>query len=113
MSDLRERIEDRLRERLAAIYADSQSQVDEAQFQKQVDPLFEHLDQLIYIVARTRDYSTEPYRNLVREIICTNCHMTPSGYCPHENEVGCTLDAHFQTILGIIEKELEADPGLP
>jgi len=112
MSELRERIEARLRERLAALCEGGAGEA-KGDLAQQADPLFRHLDELIRVVEQIKDYSIEPYREMVKKVVCSDCYMDPEGSCPYRSSVGCALDAYFPIIVAIIEKELEADPGLP
>ncbi len=113
MSALREQIESRLREEISVLYwrdhppADGAGPPDELPF-----PLKSRLDAVIDIIAGAKDFSLEPYQEKVREIVCSTCRQDGSGACSLREEGECSLEAYFPKIVAIIEKELEADPGI-
>lgn len=108
MSMLRDRIERKLHERFEQIRAETPDKLPDNLF----NPVFEHLDPLIDVVAGLRDYSTEPYMEKVRATVCTECLAQPDGKCVRRAADACGLDRYFPTIVAVIEQELRHDPGL-
>jgi len=108
MSTLTQRVENRLRDRIRQMEQRADQPLPAGLF----DPLFEHLDALIAIVASTQNFSTEPYLGKVREVVCVQCAQNPDGHCVRRDTQTCGLDAYFPTIVATIEKELRNDPGL-
>jgi len=108
MSTLRQRVEARLRDRIRQI----EQQADPPLPADMFDPLFDHLDEVIEVVSGVQDFSTEPYLDKVREVVCADCLQAPDGHCERRDAGTCGLDAYFPTIVATIEKELQADPGL-
>jgi hypothetical protein len=123
MSTLRERIESRLRERIQAAEQSSfmsepgsaspgGTGFTEAGSDKlDLGPLFAHLDELIQVVESIRDFSVEPYRERVREIVCSTCRQDGSGQCATRAAARCGMDKHFDTIVAVIEQELKNEGG--
>ena len=105
MSTLRDRIESRLRERVSGIHAETGNRLSPDAF----NTLFARLDEVIEIVANTRDFSTEPYYQKLREVICANCRQDDEGKCTRRDNHDCGLDAYFPTIVAVIEREFKAD----
>ena len=75
-------------------------------------PLLDRLDELIRIVSITRDYSLEPYKENVREIICSACRQDSKRKCTLRDRYECALEEYFQKIVAILEKEFKADPAV-
>ncbi|NLX20041.1 MAG: hypothetical protein GXY55_00015 [Phycisphaerae bacterium] len=109
MSELNKQIEARLRTRFAQLRAEAGTKLPDNFFQ----PVFDHLDELVDVVASLQDYSTEPYMDKVRQVICTQCLASPDGRCVRRDAHACGLDVYFPIIVGVIEQALRADPGLP
>ena len=108
MTALSQRIEAQLRKRFSKINADAAGQLPAGMF----DPVFTYLDELIEIVASIRDYSSEPYLDKVRQLICgPQCTQDDSGRCPRRDAQTCALDSYFPIIVGIIEQEFKSDSG--
>jgi hypothetical protein len=107
MSSLRERIESRLRERIQAAEQAAPTGAGELD----LGPLFARLDELIEVVASIHDFSVEPYRERVREIVCATCRQDGTGQCATRAASLCGMDKYFDTIVAVIEQELKADPG--
>jgi len=107
MSELKQRIEQRLRERIDAAEA-------AAGGGRKLDlgPLFTRLNELVEVVEGIRDYSVEPYRERVREVVCAACRQDESGRCATRDAEQCGLDKHFELIVAVVEAELGQDPGL-
>jgi hypothetical protein len=108
MSSLYERIEQRLHRRINQLRKDSGRDLPEDLF----DPVFTHLSKLIDVVAGIEDYSTEPYLEKVRAVVCVECSQNPSGQCVRRDAGMCGLNDYFPLVVGTIEQELKADPGL-
>lgn len=102
MANLRERIEQRLRRMMADYAAAGDSAVDSA-------PLFQHLDEVIDIVAGIRDYSVDPYMDRVREVVCSSCRADAQCCCVSREAKACGLDRYFPDVVAIIEQELKAE----
>ena len=108
MSNLYKRIERQLQSRIGQLRKDSGRDLPEDLFH----PVFIHLSKLIDVVASIEDYSTEPYLEKVRDVVCVDCSQNPAGQCVRRDAGMCGLDAYFPMIVGTIEQELRADPGL-
>jgi hypothetical protein len=108
MSSLRKRVEARLQERISQIRQESDQALPDDMF----DPVFDHLDELIEIVSSIQNFSTEPYLDKVREVVCTVCIVSPDGICVKRDERTCGLDVYFPTIVASIEEVLRTDTGL-
>lgn len=106
MSTLRDRIEGRLRERVDSILGQSGNRLPADAF----NTLFARLDDVIRIVADIRDFSTEPYYEKLREVVCAECRQDDQGRCVRRDGKECGLDVYFPTIVAIIEKEFKTDP---
>jgi len=106
MSTLRERIETRLHERVERIVGESGNRLPPDAFKT----LFARLDDVIQIVANIRDFSTEPYYDKLREVVCADCRQDAEGNCIRRDKRECGLDAYFPTIVAVIEKEFKIDP---
>ncbi len=107
MNALQKRIDADLRKRFGQIRMEAGSQLPEGFF----EPVFDHLEALIDVVASIRDYSTEPYLDKVRQVICTQCLATADGRCARRDAQTCGLDVYFPIIVGVIERALRSDPG--
>ena len=112
MSDIRKRIEDQLRSQICpecnfrigdgTCVANSQC------------PLFHRLDQVIEILGSIRDYSTEPYHDRLRAVLCPQCRHDTSAPCRPGDSPHCAIDLYFPMIVAIVEKELYAtEPARP
>lgn len=106
MSTLRERIEARLHERVDGILKEAGNRLPPDAF----NTLFAHLDEVIQIVANIRDFSTEPYYDKLREVVCAECRQDAEGNCIRRDDRECGLDAYFPTIVAVIEREFKTDP---
>ncbi len=108
MSALRERVEQRLGERIACELKtaggckDRPAEVD-------TGPLFRHLDEVISIVAGVQDYSVDPYMERVREVVCSGCRQKPDGGCTTREDGRCALERFFPIIVAVIEQELREE----
>lgn len=111
MTLFRERIEKKLHERICS-----------ACFAKQADgacglpanfhcPLFEHLDEVIEIVAGIKDDAIDPYIDRLRQLLCSHCRMDAEGHCSPRDHLDCALDMYFVLIVEIIESELKNESG--
>ena len=109
MKALRERIETQLRERIDA----AERAAGSGRGKLDLGPLFSRLDDVIRVVEGVRDFSVEPYRERVREIVCLTCRQDVDGKCTTRDAELCGLDKHFDTIIAVVEQELKNDPGLP
>jgi hypothetical protein len=109
MNSLHLRIEKRLRERIDA----AECKAPAARGPIDLKPLMSRLDEVIRVVEGIRDYSVEPYRERVREIVCATCRQDASGNCRTRENGLCGLDKYFDVIVAVVEEELKADPGLP
>jgi hypothetical protein len=109
MNGLRERIEKKLRERIET----AERAFPAGSGKLDVGPLFARLDEVIQVVEGIRDFSVEPYRERVREIICSSCRQDGSGNCKTRAAALCGLDKYFDTIVAVIEQELKTEPGGP
>jgi hypothetical protein len=109
MNGLRQRIESKLRERIEAAERTAPAPGGELD----LGPLFARLDEVIQVVSGIRDFSVEPYRERVREIICASCRQDGEGHCKTRSASLCGLDKYFDLIVGVIEQELKTEPGLP
>lgn len=107
MATLRERIQSRLQARVERILGEGGNRLPPDAF----DTLFARLDEVIQIVAAIRDFSTEPYYEKLRAVVCVNCRQDEDGRCVRRDGRECGLDAYFPTIVAIIEQEFKADPG--
>lgn len=104
-SSLKDRVAERLRERIpaeAAKHGDDPQKMD-------ITPLFSHLDDVIQVVSQVHDYSTEPYMDRVREIVCSSCREQDTGICDTRENGMCALDSYFPTIVAVIEQEMKAE----
>lgn len=111
MTTLRERIEHRIRDEICPLCRqDSRSSHCEAG--DEPCPLIDHLDQVMEIISGIRDYSLEPYRDKLRQVVCAACASGQGDVCARRERRDCALDAYFPKIVAIIESELEADAGL-
>jgi len=108
MSSLYELIEQRLQKRISQLRRDSGQDLPEDLF----DPVFIHLSKLIDVVASIEDYSTEPYLEKVRAVVCVDCSQNPRGQCVRRDAGMCGLNEFFPRIVSTIEQELKAAPGL-
>jgi hypothetical protein len=109
MTSLYQRIESRLHERIGQLRRESGRDLPEDLF----DPLFNHLTAVIEIVASIKDYSTEPYLEKLRSVVCVDCGADRStGDCVRRDAGMCGLNDYFPLIVGTIEQELKSDPGL-
>lgn len=108
MNALRQRIEQKLQQRTDQIMAEAGGKLPADMF----EPLYRHLDEVIRVVSSTQDYSTEPFMRKVRQIVCTDCMADPEGGCLRRAASSCGLDSFFPQIVGVIERELNADPGI-
>jgi len=108
MNALQDRIENRLREQIGAA-----ERAMGSGDRLELDPLFSRLADVIEVVEGIRDYSVEPYRDRVREIVCSSCRQDPDGRCSTRDSQTCGLDKHFDLIVAVVEEELKHDPGLP
>lgn len=108
MDTLRHRIEKRLREEICSVCEETRSN---KKCGHAIDfcPLLARLDELIEIVSSTTDYSLEPYREKVREIICSACRQDAGGKCTHRDQHECALEEYFPKIVAILEEEFKAD----
>lgn len=105
MSTLRDRIEKRLRDEICVLYTrDSRGGVPQ-----ECRPLFNHLDEVIEVIASVRDYSLDPYREKIREIVCASCAQDASGTCKTRAEERCALDKDFPRIVAIFEEEFKRE----
>jgi len=107
-TSLYQRIESRLHERIDQLKRESGRDLPEDLF----DPLFHHLTEVIEIVASIKDYSTEPYLEKLRSVVCVDCNADRSGDCVRRDAGMCGLNDYFPLIVGTIEQELKSDPGL-
>jgi hypothetical protein len=108
MISLRERIEGRLRRRIDQLRAESSQDLPEDLF----NPLFLHLNDVIGIVAGIKDYSTEPYLEKLRSVVCAECSENSQGQCVRRSAGMCGLNEYFPMIVGAIEAEMKSDPGV-
>lgn len=108
MSTLRQRVKKRLDERIDQIRREADEPLPDDMF----DPVYAHLDALIDIVSSIQNFSTDPYLDKVREVVCPLCMASPDGRCVRREEGTCGLDAYFPTIVATIEQVLRTDPGL-
>ena len=108
MSTLHQRIEDRLHQRIDQLRRESGRNLPDDLFH----PLFVHLGEVIEIVASIKDYSTEPYLERLRAVVCVDCDQDPQGHCVRRNAGQCGLNDYFPMIVGTIEAELKADPDM-
>ena len=106
MSTLRDRIETRLRQRVDSILSKPGNGLPADAF----NTLFARLDDVIRIVADIKDFSTEPYYEKLRMVVCAECRQDDQGRCIRRDGKECGLDAYFPTIVAIIEQEFKADP---
>ncbi len=109
MSELRERIERRLRERLASELQSCPECESSSSSGIDTGPLFKHLDEVIEIVAAVQDYSVDPYMDKVRQVVCSACRQKPGGECATRDDGRCALDRFFPIIVAVIEKELRQE----
>lgn len=109
MSSLRERIESRLRDRIEAAEQTALTGTGKLD----LEPLFAHLDELIQVVESIHDFSVEPYRERVREIVCSTCRQDDTGRCGTRAASLCGMDKYFDMIVAVVQQELKAEPGLP
>ncbi len=105
MASLRERIEQRLRRKMADYAAAGEPPVESG-------PLFQHLDEVIDIVAGIRDYSVDPYMDRVRQVVCSSCRADAQCCCATRDTQACGLDRYFPDVVAIIEQELKAETQL-
>jgi hypothetical protein len=108
MSTLYQRVEQRLHRRIEKLRQESSRDLPEDLF----NPLFLHLAEVIRIVASIKDYSTEPYLERLRSVVCVDCSENPQGECVRRGAGMCGLNDYFPMIVGTIETEMKADPGL-
>jgi len=108
MSTLRQRVKDRLDVRIDQIRREADEPLPDDMF----DPVYAHLDALIDIVSRIQDFSTDPYLDKVRKVVCPECVASQHGRCARREAGTCGLDAYFPTIVATIEQVLRTDPGL-
>ncbi|HSW46013.1 MAG TPA: hypothetical protein VLM89_10625 [Phycisphaerae bacterium] len=104
---LYQRIENRLHQRTQQLRKDAARDLPDDLF----DSLFTHLGAVIEIVAGIKDYSTEPYLDKLRAVVCAECSADPSGNCVRRNAGMCGLNDYFPIIVGTIEQELKNDTG--
>jgi hypothetical protein len=106
MTQLRERIENRLRDQICSVC-----------FAKQADgtcglpadfhcPLFQHLDEAIEVVAIIKDDKIDPYLDRLRQLVCSQCRMDAAGHCSPRDHLDCPLDMYFLLVVEIIDEEL-------
>lgn len=108
MSTLRERIESSLLDRIEQLKEERGEDLPAELF----EPLFDHLDEVVDIVAAVQNFSTEPYMDKVREVVCTRCLANADGHCARREAHLCGLNDYFPIIVATIEKVLKTDPGL-
>ncbi len=107
MSTLQQRIEKRLHRRIDRLRQESAGDLPEDLF----NPLFLHLSEVIKIVASIKDYSTEPYLEKLRSVVCAECSQNLQSQCVRRSAGMCGLNEYFPMIVGAIEAEMKADPG--
>jgi hypothetical protein len=72
--------------------------------------VFSHLDELVEVVSTVDSGSIDDYVEALRRRICANCaHQNGRGVCDLRDSRDpvpewCTLDAHFNIIVGVIEE---------
>lgn len=71
-------------------------------------PLFHRLDQVIEILGSIRDYSTEPYQDRLKAVLCPQCRHDSNAPCRPGDGPHCAIDLYFPTIVAIVERELYA-----
>jgi hypothetical protein len=107
MIPFRERVEKKLCERICSVC-----------FAKQADgvcglpadfhcPLFEHLNEVIEVVAGIEGDNLDPYIDRLRQLVCSNCRMDPAGHCSTQDHLDCALDMYFVLVVEIINEELK------
>lgn len=109
MNNVYLRVETRLQERIEELRKNSGKDLPEDLF----EPLFTHLQDVIDIVASIKDYSTEPYLEKLRAVVCVDCAQDPQGSCVRRNAGMCGLNDYFPIIVGTIEDVLKTETGLP
>ena len=87
-------------------------ETDEALPDDMFDPVFDNLEELIEIVSSVQDFSTEPYMDKVRKVVCVECIATADGTCVKRDARTCGLDVYFPTIVATIENVLRTETGL-
>ncbi len=102
-------VENRLQQRIERLRQDSGKDLPEDLF----EPLFAHLQDVIDIVASIKDYSTEPYLEKLRAVVCVECAQDPRGTCVRREAGMCGLNDYFPMIVGTIEDVLKTETGLP
>ncbi len=104
MSSLQQRIEQRLHERIEAAESSpsSQGKLDTV-------PLFSRLTDVVNAVGSIRDYSVEPYRAKVRQVVCASCRQDGEGRCATRERGQCGLERHFELVVATVEDELKSD----
>jgi hypothetical protein len=106
MSELKQRIEKRLREEICSKYKkDPKSD----KIPQECKPLINRLDEVIDVISGIRDYSLEPYEDKIRSIICSTCREDKKGRCTARDEHKCALDNDFPKIVAILEQEFKRD----
>lgn len=105
MATLHERIKQRLSERIEL--AEKSTPCPRGKLD--LGPLFSHLDDLIQVVESIHDYSTEPYMDRVRQVVCATCRADGTGGCATRDHGLCGLDKYFDLIVAVVEEELRAE----
>lgn len=105
MPCLRDRIHQQLSRRFEQIREESPAPLPHHMF----DPVFKHLDAIIDVISGIRDFSTEPYLDRIRAVVCVECTSRPDASCALREAEKCGLDAYFPVIVGIIEREFKTD----
>jgi len=111
MDTLRQRIERRLREEICDPCREDRG-LDSCAEGDDFCPLMDRLDDLVAVVSGIKDYSLEPYRDKVGEIICSTCRADEDGSCRHRQSHDCALEEYFPKIVAILEEELKSDPAI-
>lgn len=104
---LRQRIEQHLRQEVCEQCRSTTPHQECAYKEEDFCPLFEHLDEIVQIVASIRDYSTEPYLQKLRDVVCPQCRQDAEGNCIDRQNGTCALDRFFPVVVRVIETELD------
>ena len=112
MSDLRERIQRELRNEVCSICVQDREGEGCVGLADDTCLLMARLDEIMEVISGVRDYSLEPYRDRIRQVICASCEGAAGGSCDDRQRSACALDAYFPRIVAVIERELFADRGV-
>ena len=104
MDNLHDRIEQRLLNEICTQYPKDDPSSD---IPMECRPLMNNLTDVIKLMSQRQDFSVEPVRQQIREIVCVSCQQDEDGYCANRKQKMCALDGQLPRVLAIIEDEMK------